>query len=1060
MKRRIFFAAVLALLAWVFTACAEELKLPLCLKTIGAQAFFQDAGLDAVILPDGLERIESEAFAQSSIRQIRLPKTLKYIADDAFQGCGDLSVAAEKGTYAYDWAVRNGWISDESISTVIVPEILEAGENLTVFIEGPYNSIRHTVFLLNDQTKFAETKTLTGQAGAVAWMGYGLEPGEYRVIVYTVTDEYKTLIPINKYVQIQGEKAEGPSLSLPETVQYEGNIEFTPENECLVKAVWYDLEGNQVAQNDLNAMGGKTVQIHNYKYLPYGGYIDICVREYKNGKWTAWGPVSRVTAAPDVSQLAAPVLSAPDTASAGRDLEVSFTEVEHATYYYLYIERNGEMIYKDSQTEQVIIPGHYLSEGEYTLRLYVSSKEGYRDSSVQKTITVFGTQPPAPEISIDKTELLFNSNERANLSIHADGAENAAIRRLVTNYSTGTGYVNLDDSGSGVYSLNGYMYGEPVSVQLSVSVLIDDTWSEWSAPVEVQFKEREPLSAPVISAPEAIENGQDFTFTFDPVEHADYYEARIEAVYGSNTIKSWRSEICKPGTPLTLEGYNLSKGSYYVAVTAYSNEYSSSTAQFRFTVSGTKPGAPEIVCDKEIFHINEKVQFTLYENSAEAFAVKYEGRTNDIYWNSTVNVPAGSGNDFIWNWTAPSSAAGTVFTFSFTCKQNGLWSGWKTLTYEIQDRPQLDAPVIHVQETYQAGENVTITFDAVDNAEIYYVTLYTSDDNWRSWGNTTERVCTIYGYDIDPGTYRVVVEARSSEYRTGTAEAAFAIEGTKPAAPAVSVDKTDVQYREKYTFTIDTANMEALYYKIVYPESGGYSQNSITVLENTTKWTTYSYDEGVRVYQFCALADGKWTAWSDPIAITSQPKPVLEAPVVTAPAVLSQGEDLLVTVSGAENATSYQIQLYNAAGQSILYRNIDQPGEITVPGYRLPLGTLKIHVDAYLGDVQSTGYANTRVIAGNRPAAPAVTPPEKTTVPSGTYLVFSVDGNGAEQAAVRWYPVGETNSVSYNEISISESGTAEWTTWWYSDTAYIYSFCVKKNGVWSQWSSGIEITPE
>lgn len=1066
MNRKIFFAALLVLLSWIYTAYGDELKLPSGLKTIERQAFYQDAGLDIVVLPEGLERIESEAFAQSGIRKIHLPKSLKFIADNAFQGCENLTVTADRVSYAYSWAVQNGWISDLTASVVSVPDTLEAGRNLTVSVEGPLNSVRHTVFLLGDQTKFAETRVLTKQSGSVTWKGYRLEPDTYRVIVYTVTDEYLTLTPVVKYVQIDGERAEGPALSLSESVEYEKEFRLDVENESVVKVVWYDLDGNQIEQIEgWETASEEFIWIWNgYEALQNGGYIDISAAEYKNEKWTAWGPVGRVTVTPSDLQVDASILTVPETAAAGKDLEFSFTEVEHATGYSIGLLENGEE--KEggfnsyiSHAEQVTIPGHYLSEGEYTLRLFVHSNDG-RGTSVEKTITVSGQRPPAPEISIDKSEILFGSNESAKLSIHADGAENAAICRSTKDYSDIARYVHLDDNGSGIYSINGYSYSEPMWLQLSVSVLIQNTWSEWSEPVELQIKEQEPLSVPVLSAPTEINNGEDFTFSFAPVEHADYYEARVKPVYGSDSIKSWNSQNCMPGTPLTLEGYNLSRGSYYVTVTAYSSEYSPSTAECRFTVTGTKPAAPEIVCDKEEIRINEKVQFTLCEDSAEAFVVKYAGRTNANTWGSTVNVSPSSGNSFAWNWTAPSAATGAAFTFTFAFKQNGLWSGWKTLTYEIQDRPQLAAPVIHAQETYQAGENVTFSFDAVENAETYYVKLYTTEDGYISWSNTTERVFTRYGYDLDPGNYRIVVEAQSSEYRTSTAEAAFSVVGTKRAAPAVSVDKTEVQYREKYTFTIDTVNTEALRYQSVYPMSGDGSGGLITVLESTTKWTTYSSREEVRTYQFCAMIDGKWTAWSDPISITSQPKPVLEEPVVMVPASIAQGEDLSVTVSGAENAASFQVRLYNAAGQSILYKTISQPGEITFAGYLLPLGTLKIQVTATVSDVQSIGYAYTTVNAGNRPAAPTVIPPEKTTVPQDAYLVFSVDATGAEQAAVRSYPVGNTNSVSYEDINISANGTATWRTWWYSDTARIYSFCVKKDGVWSAWSSGIEITPE
>lgn len=689
------------LLSWIYTAYGDELKLPSGLKTIERQAFYQDAGLDIVVLPEGLERIESEAFAQSGIRKIHLPKSLKFIADNAFQGCENLTVTADRVSYAYSWAVQNGWISDLTASVVSVPDTLEAGRNLTVSVEGPLNSVRHTIFLLGDQTKFAETRVLTKQSGSVTWKGYRLEPDTYRVIVYTVTDEYLTLTPVVKYVQIDGERAEGPALSLPESVEYEKEFRLDVENESVVKVVWYDLDGNQIEQNEgWETASEEFIWIWNgYEALQNGGYIDISAAEYKNEKWTAWGPVGRVTVTPmpSILQLDVPVFTVSGTASAGKDLEFSFTEVEHATVYAMYLDRIGEtegnqFRHEAIFAETVTIPGHYLSEGEYTLTLYARPEDGYKKSSIQKTITVSGQRPPAPEISIDKSEVLFESNERATLSIHADGAENAVICCSAANYSDIAEYVQLDDNGSGTYSIYSYWYSEPACVQLSVSVLIGDTWSEWSTPIEIQFKKMEPLSAPVLSAPTAINNGEDFTFSFAPVEHADYYEARVKPVYGSDSIKSWNSQNCTPGTPLTLEGYNLSRGSYYVTVTAYSSEYSPSTAECRFTVTGTKPAAPEIVCDKEEIHINEKVQFTLCEDSAEAFVVKYAGRTNATSWGSTVNVSSASGNVFAWNWTAPSAATGAAFTFTFACKQNGLWSGWKTLTYEIQDRPQLAAP--------------------------------------------------------------------------------------------------------------------------------------------------------------------------------------------------------------------------------------------------------------------------------------------------------------------------------------------------------------------------------
>ena len=94
------------------SALAGTLTLPKSLKVIEKEAFYGDRSLDYVYLPEGLERIEARAFMGSSLWSINLPESLYSIADDALPGPGQVSVSAKRGTYAYDWAVENGYIED------------------------------------------------------------------------------------------------------------------------------------------------------------------------------------------------------------------------------------------------------------------------------------------------------------------------------------------------------------------------------------------------------------------------------------------------------------------------------------------------------------------------------------------------------------------------------------------------------------------------------------------------------------------------------------------------------------------------------------------------------------------------------------------------------------------------------------------------------------------------------------------------------------------------------------------------------------------------------------
>ncbi len=66
-----------------------------------------------MVIPEGAERIESKAFAESGVTSVTLPSSLTYIADDAFEGTGLTDIEVEENCYAYRWAVEHGYIGWE-----------------------------------------------------------------------------------------------------------------------------------------------------------------------------------------------------------------------------------------------------------------------------------------------------------------------------------------------------------------------------------------------------------------------------------------------------------------------------------------------------------------------------------------------------------------------------------------------------------------------------------------------------------------------------------------------------------------------------------------------------------------------------------------------------------------------------------------------------------------------------------------------------------------------------------------------------------------------------------
>ena len=117
-RRIIQILLAIILLCFAGTAIADTLYLPENLEIIDEEAFMDDTSLGEVVLPEGLKRIESKAFKGSSLREIVLPSSLRFIADDAFEGPDQVTVTATDGTYAYDWAVDNGYIYDTQESPI------------------------------------------------------------------------------------------------------------------------------------------------------------------------------------------------------------------------------------------------------------------------------------------------------------------------------------------------------------------------------------------------------------------------------------------------------------------------------------------------------------------------------------------------------------------------------------------------------------------------------------------------------------------------------------------------------------------------------------------------------------------------------------------------------------------------------------------------------------------------------------------------------------------------------------------------------------------------------
>lgn len=91
------------------TIAEASVRLPLNLQIIEEEAFYGDTSVEKVVVPEGTTEIHARAFAYSAVKEVQIPDSVSFIDDTAFEGLTELRVEAPQGSWAYDWAVANGY---------------------------------------------------------------------------------------------------------------------------------------------------------------------------------------------------------------------------------------------------------------------------------------------------------------------------------------------------------------------------------------------------------------------------------------------------------------------------------------------------------------------------------------------------------------------------------------------------------------------------------------------------------------------------------------------------------------------------------------------------------------------------------------------------------------------------------------------------------------------------------------------------------------------------------------------------------------------------------------
>ena len=1088
-KRISLILMLVVIVCWASTALATNFVIPAGTKVIEAEAFYGNTMMTDVTLPEGLLSIQSKAFANTGLTNVRLPDSLQTVAEDAFEGCSGLKFSATEGTIAYVQAVQYGWIVPEKdtdgSTQIILPEKLTAGADLTILVNGPSSTLRHTVYLYNPENHWLESKVISSSSGKATWPGYVLEERTtYRVMVTTITSDAEPRAAVIRNIDVDGNKPAPSAMTLPETIPNRqlARLDVSMYEDVylqiqLISATGESVGGWDIGTRDMGDEG--TVDLDIWYETGYLQAMRISYSIYQDGLWSAMSNAVEIPVTEDEGILESLYeLNCPKEIQNGQDMTVSFTYAEDVTFYSVSISEfsseansyNSEVYYTSSRnctgSTELVIPGACLEAGEYLLHLHLETPRNGPYNYVQRIIRVTGERSGiAPTLSTSNN--ILYSEQDATLEVHTMNVDDAEVACLRIDYNNngyseiGYEYVNMGENGECSYRYrNYYELYEDGLVSVRASVKNENGWSPFSEPVTIVLKKPEQLEEAKVKVASEYRSGEDITFSFASIENARTYRVDLFGQYGNTSYLSIYSMDALPDKELIIPGYAISSGIYRLIVYAYAPGYKASEHTEMIHVIGKRPEASEVIPTFEELHVHRSASFLIDSENVSNIRIQYTySSDNSITGVFTERLtPVDSQTEwklYIEEYT------GWQIELSFAMQSDGIWSEWKKLTYTILDAPKLDEPVIHAESEYEAGKDIILSFDAVEHATRYTYHLYSKsyDYDLMSWMSTSGSL-HFSARDLNSGKYLLSVTASGEDYVSSTSTAEFSIVGVKASAPGVTVNKTIGWEDEAFTWSINNENADLIYYNVSTPSVSNWTSGSISPRGETTLFSRSHSDEGKYTYRFTVLENGKWTEWSVPITVTVNALPILERAVVEVNTSLTAGQDLVFRFAPVSGAESYRAFLKNIISGTTIYRWDDSDvipnANLTVPGYLLTGGTYELNVTAIASEAKSSTETTLITVTGKRPQGPQITA-ETTPIRIRSTAVFLIDTPDAEAVQVKYQYYRNDNDY-FGETMVALEATPPTTRWEHIVNRYNEGYqlsigvSAKVDGIWSAWN--------
>ena len=416
------------------------------------------------------------------------------------------------------------------------------------------------------------------------------------------------------------------------------------------------------------------------------------------------------------------------------------------------------------------------------------------------------------------------------------------------------------------------------------------------APVNEVNQETLVLADPVVSMPGSVQAGMEITLTWEPVENAEEYVVML--YFGDGT---YIGDIYYGTETTATISRQLEAGAYMVTVLSRAEGWDNGGSNVFFAVTGELPAAPMLSLDAAAYTVGGKIAYTIIAEGAEAVRLRYYGTTEDGYNSEDTYEFAADGTTTVYEkeFYTPGS-----FNAACCAKIDGIWSAWcDPVPFEVRYLGELGTPVLSMKDSYVAGEEITISWSALENAEEYSVHLQDSDGNYIDSWQTESETSVVTDAVLESGTYSVQIYARADGWKSHEKVThTFTITGTLAEGPAFTADKVTVVTGNQVTFTVSREGAEKFRMQYGHYTAEYAAENGTATITQTF----YGAGETVEV-RFSACVDGVWTAYGPAQEIIVEDLPTLDSTYPVLPETIRAGEDIEITWEPVEHAENYWV---------------------------------------------------------------------------------------------------------------------------------------------------------